>query len=93
MRISIFNAHVHQDPGADGVHSTLCVAAALKMLKFPDGSTRVVAQGLRRARLTEVIATEPYLVGKIEPIDDEIQAGVELDALVLSIRRQSSSSN
>ena len=52
------------------------------MLKFPDGSTRVVCQGLVRARLIEIVQTEPFLVGRIEPLEDVIEEGVELDALV-----------
>src|SRR4051794_33051338 len=40
-----------------------------------------------RARLVEVTATEPYLVGKVEPLDDVVEEGVELDALVHHVNR------
>lgn len=75
------------DPGENDLYPTLCVAAVLKMLKFPDGSTRVVTQGLRRARIKEIISTEPYLVGRIETFDDIVKDDVMLEALVLSARR------
>ncbi|WP_435017095.1 endopeptidase La [Tundrisphaera sp. TA3] len=64
------------------LYPTLCVGSVLKMLKFPDGSTRIVCQGMFRARLIEVIQTEPFLIGRIEPLEDTIEEGVELDALV-----------
>src|SRR6476469_9855334 len=51
-----------EDPGPKDLYPTICVAQVLKMLKFPDGSTRIVAQGLRRARWTSIVRTEPYLV-------------------------------
>ena len=70
------------EPGLDDLYPTLCVGSVLKMLKFPDGSTRVVCQGMFRARLVEIIKSEPYLVGRIEPLEDVIEEGVELDALV-----------
>lgn len=75
------------EPGPNDLYPTLCVASVLKMLKFPDGSTRIVVQGLQRARLLEITATAPYLVGRIEPFDDQIAEGVELEALVLTARR------
>ena len=76
-----------EDPGFDDLHPTLCVAVILKMLKFPDGSTRLVSQGTRRAKLVRIVSEDPYLVGEIEPFDDTLQEGVETEALVLSIRR------
>ena len=70
------------EPGQDDLYPVFCVGTILKMLKFPDGSTRVVMQGLSRARLIEVISTEPYLVGRVEPLEELDQDGVEIDALV-----------
>ncbi|HEV3121273.1 MAG TPA: endopeptidase La [Isosphaeraceae bacterium] len=75
------------DPQQADLYPVLCVGSILKMLKFPDGSTRVVCQGLFRARLVEVVWSEPYLVGKIEPLHDEVEEGVELDALVHYVNR------
>jgi ATP-dependent Lon protease len=70
------------EPGQAELYSTFCIGSILKMLKFPDGSTRVVIQGLSRARLTEVVRTEPYLVGRFEPVEEKNENGVEVDALV-----------
>ena len=38
-------------PGMDDLFRSVCVGLILKMLKFPDGSTRIVCQGQYRARL------------------------------------------
>jgi ATP-dependent Lon protease len=54
----------------------------MKMLKFPDGSTRVVVQGIDRARLLEVMPSGPFLAGRIEPLAEVAEDGVEVDALV-----------
>ncbi len=70
------------DPSIGDLYPTICVGSVLKMLKFPDGSTRVVCQGISRARLIEIVQTEPFLIGRIEPLEDVIEEGVELDALV-----------
>jgi len=76
-----------EEPGMDDLYPTICVGSVLKMLKFPDGSTRIVCQGLFRARLTQVDQVEPYLVGQIEPSEDLLEEGVELDALVHHVNR------
>ena len=69
------------EPGPGDLYPTACVGTILKMLKFPDGSTRIVCQGMHRARLVDLDATAPYLVGRVEPMDEEVQEGVETDAL------------
>ena len=75
------------DPTMNDLYPTVCVGSVLKMLKFPDGSTRVVCQGQYRARLIEVVQTEPYLIGRVESCKEHMEEGVELDALVHHINR------
>ena len=74
-------------PGMDDLFPTVCVGLVLKMLKFPDGSTRIVCQGRYRARLVSVVQAEPYLVGEVEPYEEIVEEGVELDALVHHVNR------
>ena len=71
-----------EEPTREDLYPILCVGSILKMLKFPDGSTRVVMQGMARARLVEIVQTEPYLLGRIEPIEEVAVDSVEIDALV-----------
>ncbi|RUL84330.1 endopeptidase La [Tautonia sociabilis] len=70
------------EPGPAELYPTLCVGSILKMLKFPDGSTRIVCQGIARARLIGLEQTEPYLIGRVEPLGERAEQGEELDALV-----------
>jgi ATP-dependent Lon protease len=74
-------------PTLGDLFPTICVGLVLKMLKFPDGSTRIVCQGQYRARLVSVVQTEPYLVGEVEPYEEVVEEGVELDALVHHVNR------
>ncbi len=69
------------DPKLADLYTTVSVGSVLKMLKFPDGSTRVVCQGMFRAKIVEIVQTEPYLIGRLEPLEDVVEEGVELDAL------------
>jgi ATP-dependent Lon protease len=76
-----------ESPAMGDLFPTLCVGLILKMLKFPDGSTRIVCQGQYRARLLNVVQTEPYLIGEVEPYEEVVEEGVELDALVHHVNR------
>ncbi|WP_240906891.1 endopeptidase La [Paludisphaera rhizosphaerae] len=75
------------EPTMGDLFPTICVGTVLKMLKFPDGSTRIVCQGQTRARLLRVVQTEPYLVGEVEPLEEVEEEGVQIDALVHHITR------
>jgi len=73
-------------PGADGLHSVGTLTVIHKALKQPDGTLRLVAQGVGRFRLVEIVQTEPYLKARIEPIEEQSPAqDLELEALVRSV--------
>src|SRR5262249_57443904 len=48
----------------------------------PGGSPRSVREGMFRAGWTRIDRTEPSRRGRVEPTDDVVEEGVELDALV-----------
>src|SRR5437868_1101403 len=73
-------------PGADGLYSVGTLTVIHKALKQPDGTLRLVAQGVGRFRLVEIVQTEPYLKARIEPIEEQSPAqDLELEALVRSV--------
>jgi ATP-dependent Lon protease len=80
-----------RDPSDDaptraGLHDVGTVTVVHKALKQPDGSLRIVAQGLGRFRIVELVQTEPYLKARIEAVvEDESGDDVELQALVRSV--------
>jgi ATP-dependent Lon protease len=74
-------------PGAADLHPIGTLTVIHKALKQPDGTLRLIAQGLARFRLVEIVQTEPYLKARIEAIAEEAAgADVELEALVRSVR-------
>jgi ATP-dependent Lon protease len=42
-----------------------------KMLRFPDGSMRLLGQGIARCRIEDFVASEPYLRAKVSPIQEK----------------------
>ncbi len=76
------------NPAPEDLHDAGCAARVLKMLKFPDGTVRVLVEGLRRCVLREFTTREPYLVARVEILHEEAGESLELSALARNARQQ-----
>jgi ATP-dependent Lon protease len=58
------------------------------MFKLPDGSLRLIVQGLARLRLDEVIAMQPYVRARVSPANEDTNDAdrLEIDALARNIK-------
>ncbi len=63
------------------LHGVGTVAVIHQLARSPDGTVRLVVQGLERIRILDWARTEPYLVARIAPAPDEITPATEVDAL------------
>lgn len=77
-----------EDPQAGDLYSVGAVCAILKLFKLPDGNQSIIVHGLARFRLTGIERNDPFTVGRIEIVEDKLQEGPELEALVNSVRQQ-----
>jgi ATP-dependent Lon protease len=59
-----------------------------KMFKLPDGSLRLIVQGLARLKLEEVVATHPYLRARVSAAGEDTNDAdrLEIDALARNIK-------
>ncbi|HEU5255590.1 MAG TPA: endopeptidase La [Vicinamibacterales bacterium] len=77
-----------EEPQQADLYSLGTASHIHKMFKLPDGSLRLIVQGLARLKLEEVTAVRPYLRAKVS-LAPEITADVhhlEIDALLRNIR-------
>jgi ATP-dependent Lon protease len=65
-----------------------CAGRVSRMLKFPDGTVRILVEGLRRFRILNYTAESPYLVAKIEKLKDIVDDSLELAALTRNAERE-----
>ncbi len=63
-------------------------AYILKMLRFPDGSIRILVQGLSRIKIVKFIQREPYFVSRVKRLNDVLQMDLEIEALARNIANQ-----
>ena len=61
------------------------VSVILKMLRFPDGTMRLLLQGMKRARVEEYSQTLPYLRARVKPLEETGQSDVATKALMRSV--------
>jgi ATP-dependent Lon protease len=73
-------------PGWDDLYEIGTVAVIHKMIKVPDGTLRVLVQGVRRVRLAERVQDEPYLVARFEEVPDEVPDTPEVEALTRAVQ-------
>jgi len=76
-----------QDPRPEDLYPMGTAAVIAKMIKLPDGTISIMAQGLERIRLAQITQTDPYYRATIVPLPDREERDQEIDALVLNLRR------
>jgi ATP-dependent Lon protease len=77
-----------EQPGWEHVHHVGTVAVVHKMIKVPDGTLRILVQGVKRVRLREAVQEDPYLVGEFEELPDVVPDSPEVEALTRNVQGQ-----
>ncbi len=75
-------------PGPDDLYTVGTIAAVHRLLRAPDGTIRLLVQGLARFRLGEFVQVEPYLKARIQPTPETVESGLEIEALARNAREQ-----
>jgi ATP-dependent Lon protease len=75
-----------ESPGWDDIYDVGTVALVHKMIKVPDGTLRILVQGIERVMLERRIDTEPYLLGEFSALPDVEVDTPELEALTRNVQ-------
>jgi ATP-dependent Lon protease len=77
-----------ETPGPEDLYLIGTVATIHRLFRAPDGTIRLLVQGVARFRLRDFIQTEPYLKANIELLPEDQEPGLELEALVRNVLDQ-----
>ena len=77
-----------EQPGWDDLYEVGTAAIVHKMIRVPDGTLRILVQGIGRMRLERRLQDEPYLVGEFAELPDVIDETPELEALTRSVQNE-----
>ncbi|PFU30130.1 endopeptidase La [Bacillus tropicus] len=73
------------DPKEDDIYSVGTVAKVKQMLKLPNGTLRVLVEGLHRAEVVEFIEEENVVQVSIKTVAEEVEADLEEKALMRTL--------
>ncbi|QID17809.1 endopeptidase La [Nitrogeniibacter mangrovi] len=76
------------EPSADDLYETGCVANILQMLKLPDGTIKVLVEGVQRAHIDSVEDLGTVFSAKATPVPVEEGASHEVEAMRRAIIAQ-----
>ncbi len=77
-----------ETPGPDQVHLVGTVAQIHRLFRAPDGTIRLLVQGMARIRITEFTETQPYLRARVEAAPETVESGIEVEALMRNVVEQ-----
>ncbi len=77
-----------ESPEPKDLYSVGTVAMVHRLFRAPDGTIRLLVQGMSRFRLGEFIQTEPYLKASIQLSPETPASGIEAEALARNARDQ-----
>jgi ATP-dependent Lon protease len=77
-----------EEPVQDDLYPVGTVTHIHKLFKLPDGSLRLIVQGLARVQLDRIVQTRPYLRAAVTVREDQLREEdhLEIDALQRNIK-------
>jgi ATP-dependent Lon protease len=75
-----------EKPTLIDLHQVGVAVFILKMMRSPEGQYHLLVRTSNKLRLIETVQEEPYLVVRVEPIEESVQMDKQIEAMVVNIR-------
>ncbi len=76
------------NPSVGDIYSLGSVSTILQLLKLPDGTVKVLVEGIRRGRVVDYVHTEPYFLANVDYVEDTPLREEESEVLVRTLLSQ-----
>ncbi|MFH2037876.1 MAG: endopeptidase La [Chloroflexota bacterium] len=77
-----------ENPEPDDLYTVGTIAVIHRLFRAPDDTIRLLVQGLVRFKLGEIVQREPYYKATIQLFPEDVETGLEIDALARNARDQ-----
>ena len=77
-----------EDPWPDGLFKTGTASQVLKLLKYPDGTLRVMTRGLERIRILDTVENQSIPLARVEVLRETLHQGTEMEGLTKNLLNQ-----
>jgi ATP-dependent Lon protease len=75
-------------PNENSIHEVGTLATVLQLLKLPDGTVKVLVEGVKRGKITRFVENQEYFLADIELIEDKNSDDREVEIFVRSLKSQ-----
>jgi ATP-dependent Lon protease len=75
-----------ETPGFDDLYDIGTMAIVHKMIRVPDGTLRILVQGVQRIKLEKHISDDPYLVAEFSELPDVLVESKQVEALTRNVQ-------
>ena len=76
------------EPKPDDMFEVGCVSSILQMLKLPDGTVKVLVEGIQRAKTLSISDNGEHFMAEVTPVPPETDAKPEVEALRRAVTQQ-----
>src|ERR671917_378973 len=73
------------DPATEAIYKVGTLASVLQLLKLPDGTVKVLVEGVSRAKIKTYTRTDDFYEAEAEALADDLGDQVEAEALARSV--------
>jgi len=73
------------DPAPKEIHDIGTFANILQLLKLPDGTVKVLVEGVARVKMKKFVANEQFLEARIDILEEASEDALEVEALARSV--------
>jgi ATP-dependent Lon protease len=75
-----------ETPGFDDLYDIGTAAIVHKMIRVPDGTLRILVQGVQRIKLDKQVGEDPYLVAEFSELPDVLVESKQVEALTRNVQ-------
>ena len=79
---------IAEDPDPEGIFEIGLLAEIMQVLKVPDGTVRVMLEGVERVEIKQYTSTEPFFKARFKILTAPDERGIEIEALMRSVVAQ-----
>src|SRR5215475_8774955 len=74
-----------ETPGPDDIYQIGTLATIQRLFRAPDGTIRLLVQGIARIRVDKFVTTEPYIKARTSPAPEAVEMSIDVEALMRNI--------
>ena len=74
-----------ETPGTDDIYRIGTIASIHRLFRAPDGTIRMLVQGVSRIEVDDFTSTEPYLKAKVHSNPETVESSIEVEALTRNV--------